>query len=97
MYGFSPKISKDYKFVSQCWVKPIFLYGCVFCVLFLSVFFSVGHQGASHGELQAMIESLRAKSRQRQHQLSKLQAEEQLLKREAVLQKTVQKDTQRYQ
>ena len=34
-----------------------------------------------------MIESLRAKSRQRQHQLLKLQAEEQLLKREAVIKK----------
>eukprot|EP00435_Cladocopium_sp_Y103_P012955 s3346_g3.t1 len=41
-------------------------------------------QGASDGELQAMVESLRAKSRQRQHQLLKLQAEEQVLKREVV-------------
>jgi len=41
-------------------------------------------QGASDGELQAMIQSLRAKSRQKQREIQRLREEERLLQREAV-------------
>ena len=45
-------------------------------------------QGASDGELQAMIQSLRAKSRQKQREIQRLQEEERLLQREACIAQT---------
>lgn len=46
-------------------------------------FHSSAVQGASDGELQAMIQSLRAKSRQKQREIQRLREEERLLQREA--------------
>lgn len=51
-------------------------------VRFVSTALAVLAQGASDGELHAMVESLKAKNRRKQNEILRLQDEEQLLRRE---------------